>query len=62
MRQNDEGQKNVVSGSFLDTVTPDGNGLVEPCISSFSKNAKVAHPGKVSGIEVTGWTFVEQHF
>lgn len=54
MRQNDKGQRNAVFGSFLDTVTPDGNGLVGPCISSSSKNAKMSHPGKVSGIEVTG--------
>lgn len=53
MRQNDKGQRNAVFGSILDTVTPDGNVLVGPCISS-SKNAKMSHPGKVSGIEVTG--------
>lgn len=43
-----------LEASQIQTVTADGNGLVGPCISSFSKNAKMSYPGKVSGIEVTG--------
>lgn len=46
MKPRDGRQGNVVSGSFLDTVTSNGIHLVPPCILS-AKNAKVSHPRKV---------------
>ena len=61
MKQNDERQRNAVSGSFLNTVTSNGINLFVPYIS-YAKNSKMSHPERYSRIEVTRWTFVGLHF